>query len=143
MRSLGAAIGISALGAIMAGRISGYTESGLARLGIHGAGSGGSLPQLSALPGPVRAVVESAYGHGIADVFLFNVPLALLAVAAVLLIREVPLRDREPSLGLAAEPTEPGQPAEAAEPAEAAQPVQTAQFAGPATAARAGTVDSS
>lgn len=94
MRSLGGAIGVSALGAVMANSISHYTETGLARLGISGSGtdSDSSLPSLSALSAPVRSVVEDAYGHGVADAFLYTAPLALLALIAVLFIREVPLR---------------------------------------------------
>ncbi|MEV5832722.1 MDR family MFS transporter [Nocardia sp. NPDC052112] len=94
MRSLGGAIGVSALGAIMANRITDYTETGLAGLGVGGSGthSGSSLPTLSTLSAPVRSVVEDAFGHGIADAFLCTAPLALLALIAVLFIREVPLR---------------------------------------------------
>ncbi|MFI7664676.1 MDR family MFS transporter [Nocardia sp. NPDC049526] len=94
MRSLGGAIGVAALGAVMANSITHYTETGLARLGIPGSGvhSGSSLPSLSALSGPVRSVVEDAYGHGVADAFLCTAPLAVLALVAVLFIREVPLR---------------------------------------------------
>ncbi|MEV2221384.1 MDR family MFS transporter [Nocardia vinacea] len=94
MRSLGGAIGVAALGAVMANSITHYTEAGLARLGIPGSGvhSGSSLPSLSALSAPVRSVVEDAYGHGVADAFLCTAPLAVLALVAVLFIREVPLR---------------------------------------------------
>ncbi|WP_297629005.1 MDR family MFS transporter [Nocardia sp.] len=93
-RSLGGAIGVAALGAIMATRIGHYTDTGLAHLGIRGNRSAASatLPNMSGLPGPVRAVVESAYGHGIADVFLCTTPLVALALIAVVFIREVPLR---------------------------------------------------
>lgn len=112
MRSLGGAIGISALGAAMASRITGYTDTGLAELGGQGNGthSGSSLPSLSALSDPVRSVVQDAYGHGIADAFLYSAPLALLALIAVLFIREVPLRTTVgsgPAVG-AAEPMSDG-----------------------------------
>ena len=40
------------------------------------------LPDVHTLPAPVRTVVESAYGHGIGDVFLFAAPFALLALIA-------------------------------------------------------------
>lgn len=93
-RTLGGAMGVSALGALMAIRLAHYTAAGLARLGVHGTSgnSGSSLPSLSTLSGPVRAVVEHAYGHSVGDVFLFDTPLAVIAVIAVLFIREVPLR---------------------------------------------------
>jgi EmrB/QacA subfamily drug resistance transporter len=91
-RTLGGAIGVSALGAALSNRVAHYTSAGLAQLGIHGTGSGGSIPKLSALPAPVRAVVQEAFGHGIGNVFLYAGPCALFALFAILLIKEVPLR---------------------------------------------------
>ena len=40
----------------------------------------------------MRAVVESAYGHGAGDIFLVAAPFALIALIAVAFIKEVPLR---------------------------------------------------
>jgi EmrB/QacA subfamily drug resistance transporter len=92
-RTLGGAIGVSALGAVLSNRITHYTAEGLARIGVHNTGSpSGSIPKLSALPGPIRAIVEDAFGHGIGDVFLYASPLALLALLSMLFIKEVPLR---------------------------------------------------
>ncbi|GAA0361096.1 MFS transporter [Microbispora corallina] len=92
-RSLGGAIGVSALGALVVNRVGTYLREGLAAIGVKGeAGGDGSIPRLSSLPAPVRAVVESAYGHGVGDVFLYAAPLALLALLAILFIKEVPLR---------------------------------------------------
>ncbi|MEV4915480.1 MFS transporter [Streptomyces tirandamycinicus] len=97
-RSLGGAVGVSALGAVLADRVTRYVEDGLAELGPrgasmgHGGTGGGGIPDLDALPAPVRTVIESAYGHGVADVFLYSAPFALLAFLVTLFIREVPLR---------------------------------------------------
>ncbi len=92
-RSLGGAIGVSALGAVMVNRVKNYLEEGLAALGVKGTGGdSGSIPKLSALPAPIRTVVESAYGHGVGDLFLYAAPVAFLALIAVLFIKEVPLR---------------------------------------------------
>nr|WP_275414147.1 MFS transporter [Microbispora siamensis] len=92
-RSLGGAIGVSALGAVMVNRVKNYLEEGLAALGVKGTGAdSGSIPKLSALPAPIRTVVESAYGHGVGDLFLYAAPVAFLALVAVLFIKEVPLR---------------------------------------------------
>ncbi|MGP3990699.1 MFS transporter [Streptomyces sp. 3N207] len=96
-RSLGGAVGVSALGAVLSNRITHYMEDGFAKLGIKpggGAtgGGGSALPDLDKLPAPVRTVVESAYGHGIGDIYLYAAPVALLALVCVLFIREVPLR---------------------------------------------------
>jgi protocatechuate 3,4-dioxygenase beta subunit len=46
------------------------------------------------MPAPIRTVVESAYGHGVADVFLYSAPLALLALLVSLFIKEVPLKTK-------------------------------------------------
>ncbi|MFP3989375.1 MDR family MFS transporter [Streptomyces sp. E11-3] len=97
-RSLGGAMGVSALGAILGTRVTGYVEDGLAELGPEGAAmghagtGGGGIPDLDSLPGPLRTVIEGAYGHGIADVFLYAAPLAMVALVVTLFIKEVPLR---------------------------------------------------
>ncbi|MER5257768.1 MULTISPECIES: DHA2 family efflux MFS transporter permease subunit [unclassified Streptomyces] len=97
-RSLGGAMGVSALGAVMSTRITHYVKDGLEDLGPkaagmgHGGTGGGGIPDLDALPAPFRTVMESAYGHGIADVFLIAAPLALIALLITLFIKEVPLR---------------------------------------------------
>ncbi|GAA4633158.1 MFS transporter [Actinoallomurus vinaceus] len=91
-RTLGGAMGVSALGAVLSNRVTHYTAEGLARLGVRAAGGDGSIPKLSALPAPVRAVVEDAFGHGIGDVFMYAAPCALLALLAILFLKEVPLR---------------------------------------------------
>ncbi|MFF8333090.1 MULTISPECIES: MFS transporter [Streptomyces] len=96
-RSLGGAVGVSALGAVLSTRITHFMEDGFAKLGIKpggGAtgGGGSALPDLDKLPGPVRTVVESAYGHGIGDIYLYAAPIAFLGLLCVLFIKEVPLR---------------------------------------------------
>ncbi|QEU93277.1 MFS transporter [Streptomyces kanamyceticus] len=98
-RSLGGAMGVSALGAIMATRITDYVKDGITDLGPkaaaqfgHGGTGGGGIPDLDKIPEPFRTVMESAYGHGIADVFLIAAPLAFIAFLITLFIKEVPLR---------------------------------------------------
>ncbi|MFJ6214129.1 MDR family MFS transporter [Streptomyces sp. NPDC092296] len=91
-RTLGGAIGVSALGAVLADRVADYTADGLAELGMPSAPGDGAIPKLSLLPAPVRGVVEDAFGHGVGDVFLYAAPAALLALVAILFIKEVPLR---------------------------------------------------
>jgi EmrB/QacA subfamily drug resistance transporter len=95
-RSLGGAMGVSALGALLGNRIGGYVTSGLASLGLPTQSSSGgeAIPDLSTLPAPVRAVVQMAYGHGVGDVFLYAAPFAVLALVVVLFIKEVPLRQQ-------------------------------------------------
>ncbi|WP_338671659.1 MFS transporter [Streptomyces sp. SCSIO 30461] len=97
-RSLGGAVGVSALGAVLANRVTHYVEDGFAALGPrgaalgHGGTGGGGIPDLDALPAPVRTIVEDAYGHGVADVFLWSAPFALLALLVTLFIKEVALK---------------------------------------------------
>jgi len=95
-RSLGGAVGVSVLGAVLAHRITGYVADGLAGLGVPAGGAaggqGGAIPDLDTLPAPVRAVVESAYGHGVADIYLYAAPVAVVALLLVVLVKEVPLR---------------------------------------------------
>lgn len=97
-RSLGGAIGVSALGAVMANRVTHYVKDGLTELGPqgaalgHGGTGGGGIPDLDKLPGPIRTVMETAYGHGVADVFLYSAPFALLAFLVTLFIKEVALK---------------------------------------------------
>lgn len=124
-RSLGGAIGVSALGAIMANRVTHYVKDGLADLGTQGASmgtGGGGIPDLDKLPAPIRTVVEAAYGHGVGDVFLYAAPAALLAFIITIFIKEVALRTNAANDAPAR--------AEAPAPVEAAVPVETAALAG-------------
>jgi len=92
-RSLGGAVGVSALGAVLGHRVTDYLADGLRAIGVTSeAGGGSSLPDLDALPAPIRTIVMDSYGHAAGDVFLFAAPFALLAFVAVLFIREVALR---------------------------------------------------
>ncbi|MGW2049967.1 MFS transporter [Streptomyces sp. NPDC001858] len=130
-RSLGGAMGVSALGAVMANRIADYAKDGFADLGpkyaslASGSSSSGAIPDMDKLPAPLRTVMESAYGHGIADVFLIAAGLALLAFLITLFIKEVPLRSK-------------GAPAETETPAsETPASTTSAEVAATATAAAA------
>ena len=49
------------------------------------------VPKMGELPDSIRTIVESAYGHGIADAFIIAIPLAVLAVIAIAFIRNKPL----------------------------------------------------
>ncbi|MEU1181727.1 MFS transporter [Streptomyces sp. NPDC005820] len=127
-RSLGGAMGVSALGAVMANRITDYAKDGIAGLGpkyaalASGSGSSSTIPDMDKLPAPLRTVMEDAYGHGIADVFLIASGLALLAFLITLFIKEVPLRTKG-ALAHAAEAEAEARTPAAAE-AEAAVPAE-------------------
>ena len=93
-RTMGGSIGVSVLGAILGHRVSDSVLTGLARLGVPATSEGASraIPDMAALPAPVRAVFEDAFGAATGHIFLVAAPFALLALVAVLFIREVPLR---------------------------------------------------
>ncbi|MBB5928998.1 MFS transporter [Streptomyces echinatus] len=100
-RSLGGAVGVSALGAVMAHRITDYVKDGVSTLSpkyqaalAGGSGSTDSIPDMDTLPAPIRTLLESAYGHGIADVFLIAGFLAAVAFLITLFIKEVPLKTK-------------------------------------------------
>ncbi|NGN92184.1 MFS transporter [Nocardioides sp. KC13] len=97
-RSLGGAMGVSALGALMAHRVTDYVSDGLADLGPRYAtlaqGTSGEIPDMDKVPEPLRTVLESAYGHGIADIFLVAAAVAVVALVLVVFIKEVPLKTK-------------------------------------------------
>ncbi|MCG2797955.1 MAG: MFS transporter [Cellulomonas sp.] len=94
-RTLGGAIGVSVLGAVLATRASDLIVQGLAAIGVpSGSLSSGTLPDLATLPGPVRLIVEQAFGDAIAELFLLAVPTAVIALIAVIALKELPLHHR-------------------------------------------------
>ena len=84
-RSMGGAIGVSALGAVLAARVTTLmTER-------FGASTSDTVPDLATLPAPVRAVIADVYGRATSELFLVGAPIAALAVIAVFFIKEKPL----------------------------------------------------
>ncbi|RKR90718.1 EmrB/QacA subfamily drug resistance transporter [Micromonospora pisi] len=96
-RSLGGAVGVSALGALLGHRVTTYLADGLGQLGVTAPAGDGAIPELATLPAPIRAVVQIAYGHGAGDIFLTAAPFALITLIAVVFIKEVPLRQQSGS----------------------------------------------
>jgi hypothetical protein len=93
-RTLGGAVGVSVLGAVLATQVQSSIAAGLSRLGGF-AGSGGgttSTLDLKALPAPVLDIVRAAYGDATGHIFLIGACCAAVALVAVLFVREVPLR---------------------------------------------------
>lgn len=96
-RTLGGAIGVSALGAVLSSRITTLIADGLAAIGVDVSALGGSTSSVldvATIPEPVKTIVQSSYGDAIAELFLIAAPLGLVALAAVLFLREVPLGER-------------------------------------------------
>jgi MFS family permease len=93
-RSLGGAIGVSVLGALLAAHARDTISSGLAAQGITAGAIADTVPDVRTLPAPVAHVIEHAYGTGVGEIFLIAAPLGLIVFAAVALMREVPLGAR-------------------------------------------------
>ncbi|HET7328809.1 MAG TPA: MDR family MFS transporter [Nocardioidaceae bacterium] len=108
-RTLGGAIGVAALGAVLSNRVSVLIADGLAALGGDaGAGVGGSVPDPSALPPAVREVVERSYAQGVSDLFLAAVPFGIIAIVAIALMPERPLGTKNGIQQLAEQPDDIG-----------------------------------
>ena len=94
-RSMGGSIGVSALGAVLSHQVTAGVVSGLTKLGQAPSGDSGAattIPDMSTLPAPIRAVFESAFGAATGPLFLVAAPFAMVALVAVLFLRAVPLR---------------------------------------------------
>lgn len=91
-RSLGGAIGVSVLGAVLASHVANLVATGLAHIGVAAPAGGSTSLDLASLPAPVAEVVRGAYGDGSARLFLIAGVIGLFSVIAAAFIKEVPLR---------------------------------------------------
>ncbi|TNM00581.1 MDR family MFS transporter [Corynebacterium tapiri] len=108
-RQIGSSLGASVVGSMfisnMHDRMAEYLPEAFAKMGPAGAelaqkfaGQTGSSNRLTPaavneLPGPVRDAVVSAYNDGLTPIFLMMVPLALLAAALLLPLRQDRLKE--------------------------------------------------
>ncbi|WP_051108924.1 MDR family MFS transporter [Actinomadura flavalba] len=111
-RNLGGAMGVAAFGAILASRLRDELSAGLHAAGIAAPRADGpdlgAPDAIHALPEPVRGIVLESFNRAMETVFLVGVPCALVGLAAVLLLKELPLRGGRP----AAAPVEDAAPAD-------------------------------
>lgn len=100
-RSIGGTVGIALLGTVMTQGLRDeiprrLPADALAQLATAGSGQGaGALldpAQLAQLPAPIVAAVRDALAAAIHSVFVAALPLVAVALIAVLLLREIPLR---------------------------------------------------
>ncbi|NMO02375.1 MFS transporter [Gordonia sp. TBRC 11910] len=91
-RTFGGAIGVSVLGSILATRVADLSRDGLAKLGIDAGHSGGGSLDLKALPAPVADVIRGSYGDATATIFVVAAACTVVALIAVALIPNRPLR---------------------------------------------------
>lgn len=110
-RTLGGTAGMSAMGAMLATQVATYVKDGLAGLaatnpdGLTGAEvlASGVIPKIAELSEPLRIVVESAYGHGIGNIFLAASPIAIVAIIAIAFLPNIPLSTQSNAQRLAAD----------------------------------------
>ncbi|WP_246186957.1 MDR family MFS transporter [Microlunatus speluncae] len=92
-RTLGGAIGVSVLGAVLAAQVKTQVTTGLVAQGIQIPGGGANLTlDFSQLPPAVLEIVRGAYGDATGHIFLIAAAVAVVALIAVIMVREVPLR---------------------------------------------------
>ena len=89
-RSLGGAVGVSVLGAVLAAQVRDDVTSRLG--GAATSSGGGSMLDVASLPPAAAEVVRSAYGDATGVIFAIAAVVAVVSVVASLLVREVPLR---------------------------------------------------
>jgi EmrB/QacA subfamily drug resistance transporter len=98
-RTIAGTVGVTIMGSILATNVAAYIKDGLGKFVPKSPDevdalkhlATGNVPNVGDLPHSIRTVVESAYGHGIADAFLIAVPLAVIGVIAIAFIRNKPL----------------------------------------------------
>ncbi len=95
-RSIGAAFGVAVFGTIFTGRLEDKLADALAGQSVPpGAGAGelaGDPRAIAELPPALRPSVLHAYSSAITDVFLYAVPVVLVAFVVAWFLREDPLR---------------------------------------------------
>jgi DNA-binding MarR family transcriptional regulator len=95
-RTIGGAFGVSIFGAIFSNRLAGQLASALRGVplphGFSAADAAANPALLKTLPAAVRGDVKHAYSLALHPVFLYAIPVALVAFALSWFLREVPLR---------------------------------------------------
>jgi EmrB/QacA subfamily drug resistance transporter len=99
-RSLGGAIGVSVLGAVLANKV---TSLSAEKFGPMAGGGTNEVPDLTKLPREALVVIQDIYATATAELFLIGAPIAALALVAVLFIKEKPLKTQSGDERLAAE----------------------------------------
>jgi EmrB/QacA subfamily drug resistance transporter len=95
-RSLGGAIGAALFGAILTTRLGTYLSEELS--GAAGSATTGgeintnNIQAIQALPEPTKTDVLVAYTHAITDIFLYAIPIIVIALIVVFFLKEIPLR---------------------------------------------------
>jgi EmrB/QacA subfamily drug resistance transporter len=92
-RSMGGAIGVSVLGAVLARRVADGITQGLSSAGIPATGDAGSSSlNVAALPEAIQNIVRSAYGDATGHIFIISAAIAVLGLIAAVFLRPSTLR---------------------------------------------------
>ena len=92
-RSLGGAVGVAVLGAILANHVADNISTGLRDAGLPSSGGASGTLDIEDLPAPIQAIVHVAYGDSFGFLFAIAAVISVVTLVAVLLVREVPLRN--------------------------------------------------
>jgi EmrB/QacA subfamily drug resistance transporter len=108
-RSLGGTIGVSVLGAVLSSHVTELIREGLAGTPHAAAASSGSgsvgLADFKDAPPALRTLIQVSYGDATGRIFLISSLVAVVAVVAVVFIREVALRTQSGEQRLQTEST--------------------------------------
>ncbi|HEX8868667.1 MAG TPA: MFS transporter, partial [Lentzea sp.] len=86
--------------AVLASKVSALATE---KFGAMGGSGDAKVPDLSVLPPEIKAVIADIYATATAEIFLVGAPFAVLALLAVLFIKEKPLKEQSGDDRLAAE----------------------------------------
>lgn len=98
-RTIAGTIGVTIMGSLLSTSVADFMKDGLKgftpttpdEISALERLASGDVPKVGELPDTIRVIVESAYGHGIADAFILAIPLAVISIIAIALIRNKPL----------------------------------------------------
>ncbi|QGU26830.1 DHA2 family efflux MFS transporter permease subunit [Microbacterium oryzae] len=98
-RTIAGTIGVTIMGSMLSTSVGNYISDGLGDFTPTTEAEGtalqslasGDVPKVAELPDTIRAIVEGAYGHGIADAFIIAIPLAVISIIAIAFIKNKPL----------------------------------------------------
>jgi len=93
-RSLGGAIGVSALGAVLTNQVAARIQERATQMGMSASGGSSSETNLdlSGLPAPVQQIIHDSYADAFGHLFLIAAIVSIVTLVAVLIVRETRLR---------------------------------------------------
>ena len=92
-RQIGASLGSAVVGSLFTARLTGLLAERMPAAATNAAGSSNALTPDSVkhLPGAVRDIIVGSYNDALTPVFLYMVPLVIVAMILLMFIKEVPL----------------------------------------------------